>query len=156
MIETFCIMTMLFTIGYFIAKGAGRKISRLTAPNSGCSVTMADDLSHYVICYLGPNHHVEYEWVEFLQDDLYWNRVESLELDKGMFEASITREDYNHVQYKKDTVRAATLKDLSERIEKRFEEWNKERQIEQAERIRKTRISESDFLKNRKSNFTIG
>ena len=37
MIELFCILSMLFVIGFFVfeaTKGVGRKISRLTTPNS--------------------------------------------------------------------------------------------------------------------------
>lgn len=114
-------------IGFLVAglaNDTGKEISSLVAPNSGCSVTLSDDLSHYVICYLGPNHKVEYEWVNNLKDDIYRNKVESLKRDRGMFEARIIREDYKHVQYKEETVRAATLKNLSERIEKTFKEWN--------------------------------
>lgn len=136
MFETLSIVCLIFVIGYFVnesAKGVGRKISSLAAPDSGCKVHLTDDGKYYDLWYMGPNHHVETAWVEFLNDGIYWNKVESLKRDRGMFEARIIREDYNHVQYKEDTVRAATLKNLSERIEKIFKEWNFEQRLQTEE-----------------------
>ena len=104
MIEVFCIVSMVFMIGFIFAeagKGVGKKISTLTAPDSGCSVTQTDDLEHYDLAYFGPNNRIEFASVGYLYNDGYWNTVESLKRDRGMFEASIIREDYKHVQYKK-------------------------------------------------------
>ena len=159
MIEIFGIVSTLFIIGFFVneaIKGIGRKISTYTAPNSGCSVIQTDDMKYYDLAYFGPNNHIEFASVDYLYDDSHWNRVVSLKHDRGMFEASIIREDYRHVQYKTETVRAATLKNLSERIEKTFKDWNHEHHLETQERIRNQRLSESEFLRNVKSNFTIG
>lgn len=136
MIEVFCIVSMVFMIGFIFAeagKGVGKKISTLTAPDSGCSVNQTDDLKHYDLAYFGPNNRIEFASVGYLYNDGYWNTVESLKRDRGMFEASIIREDYKHVQYKKETIRAATLKNLSERIEKVFKEWNNEHHLEKME-----------------------
>lgn len=158
MIEIFGIVSTLFIIGFFVneaAKGVGKKISALTAPNSGCSMTRTDDLKHYDLAYFGPNNHIEFASVGYLYDDGYWNTVESLKRDRGMFEAKIIREDYKHVQYKEGTVRAATLKNLSERIEKIFKEWNYEHHLETVEKTKNQRLSESEFLRNVKTNFTI-
>lgn len=159
MIEVFCIVSMIFMIGYIFAgaaKGVVQKISTLTAPNSGCSLTRTDDLKHYDLAYFGPNNHIEYASVGYLYDDSYWNTVESLKRDEGMFEASIIREDYKHVQYKTEKVRAATLKNLSERIEKTFKVWNYEHHLETVEKTRNLRLGESEFLRDVKTDFTIG
>ena len=138
------------------AKGVGRKISTLTAPHSGCSVNLTDDVEYYELAYFGPNNHTEFASIGCLYDDGYWNRVESLKRERGMFESLIIKEDYKHVQYKTETVRAATLKNLSERIEKIFKEWNYEHHLEKVEKTRDQRLSESEFLRNVKTNFTIG
>ena len=159
MTEIFGIVSILFIIGFFVneaAKGVGRKISTMTAPNSGCSVTRSDDLKFYELAYLGPKNHIEFVCVGKLYDNGYWNTVESLERDGNMFEASIIREDYKHVQYKKETVRAATLKELSDCIEDTFKEWNHEHHLETVEKNRNLRLNESEILRNAKTNFTIG
>lgn len=159
MIEIFGIVSTLFIMGFFVneaIKGIGRKISTYTAPNSSCSVKQTDDLKYYDLAYFGSNNHIELARVSCLYDDNHWNRVVSLKRDRGMFEASIIREDYRNVQYKNETVRAATLKDLSERIEKTFKDWNYEHHLETVEMIRNQRLSESEFLRNAKTKFTIG
>jgi hypothetical protein len=158
MIEMFGIVSTIFIIVFFVneaAKGFGRKISAMTAPNSGCSVTRSDDLKYYTLAYLGPKNHIEFASVGYLYDDGYWNEVESLDYERGLFVASIIREDYRHVRFKKEKIEAITLKKLSECIEKKFQEWNYEHHLETVEKSRNLRLSESMFLRNTKTNFAI-
>lgn len=132
MLETLSIICMIFVIGYFVtesAKGVGRKISRLAAPHSGCKAFMSDDSSHYVISYMGPNSHIEHEWIEHIYENGYWNIVSKLEYDGKTFKAQIKRKDYKDNIFKTDVAESHSLKKLKEVIEKKFKEWNFEEQL---------------------------
>ena len=132
MLETFSIICMIFVFGYFIAesaKGAGRKISSLAAPHSGCKAFMSDDSSHYVISYMGPNSQIEHEWIEHIYENGYWNIVSKLEYDGKTFTAQTERKDYKDNIFKIFVVQSSSLKELKEVIEKKFKEWNFEEQL---------------------------
>lgn len=125
MIELFCILSMLFIIGFFVskaAKGAGRKISRLTAPNSRCSVTRTDDGEYYDLNYLGPNNHIE---MAKLRMGSTRNHIASLDYDNKVFKFVIKRREFvpDRVLEEK-TFEARTVKELAEDIEKQFKEWD--------------------------------
>lgn len=125
MIETFCILAMLFMIGYFItgaAKAAGNKLSWLSAPNSGCSVTHPDEGRYYDLNYFGPKNHIEMAriWMGSAR-----NHVLSLNYDNQVFKSDIIRKEYapDRIIAKK-TFEAKTVKELADGIEKQFKEWD--------------------------------
>lgn len=125
MIELFCILSMLFVIGFFVfeaTKGVGRKISRLTAPNSGCRVTRTDDGEYYDLNYLGPNNHIE---MARLRMGSTRNHIASFDYDDMVFKSVICRREFvpDRVLEEK-TFEARTVKELADDIEEQFREWD--------------------------------
>lgn len=125
MIELFCLISVLFIIGFFVfeaAKGARGKISRLTAPNSGCSVTRTDDGEYYDLSYLGSNNHIE---MARLRMGSTRNHIASLDYDGMVFKSVICRREFvpDHVLEEK-TFEARTVKELADDIEEQFKEWD--------------------------------
>lgn len=118
---------MLVVIGYFViesARGVGRKVSRLTAPDGGCGVRLTDDGKYYDLWYFGANHHIETAWVPNCSAR---NKVMSLSYDKKEFEALIMCKDYGSGPVLRvEKVRAHTVKKLAETIEGKFKQWDKE------------------------------
>lgn len=125
MIEMFCIMSMVFMIGYIFAeagKGAGKKISRLTAPYSGCSVTQPDGVEYYDLNYLGPNNHIE---MARLRMGSARNYVVSLTYEKKVFKATVQRREFapDRVLEEK-TFEARTVRKLADAVEEQFRLWD--------------------------------
>ena len=127
MIEIFCFLCMLAVIGYLIVaagRSAGGKVSALTAPHSGCSVTLSADAHFYELWYMGPGNRIESAWVPRCN---VRNTVESLTYEHGVFEVQLiccSRRD-GHVR-RQEKVRAATLKQLETVIVSRLKEWDAE------------------------------
>lgn len=129
----FGLICALIIIGWWMVQGGksvGRKLSEVTAGPSGCAAYMSDDASCYIISYIGPNNHIEHEWVDFIHDNGFLNTVDSLQYEEKMFKAQIGRKDYNDEVSKKDVVEAPSLKELKGVIEKNFQEWNAEYRAE--------------------------
>jgi len=116
---------MLFMIGYVVAegmKGAGRKISSLTARHSGCSAYMEDDGEHYTLSYIGPKDHIESAWINCGSAR---NEVVSLEYDSRVFKAVARcwRDSLDRIIEEK-TFEASTVRQLAKDIEQQFKEWD--------------------------------
>lgn len=125
MLETISIICMIVVVGFIAvgsAKSAGKEISRMTAPHSGCSVHLTDDGKYYDLWYMGPNHHIETAWVPYCS---VRNKVMSLSYDNKEFEALIRCKDYgNGPVLREEKVKARTLEKLAEIIEEKFKIWD--------------------------------
>ena len=128
MIEVFCIVSMIFMIGYIFAgaaKGVGKKISSLTAPCSGCKAYLEDDGKHYTLSYIGhigSKLHIESAWVRCGSAR---NHVVSLEYSDKVFRAVVMHKEFvpDRVIEEKD-FEARTIKKLADNIEGQFREWD--------------------------------
>lgn len=127
MIEVFCIVSVLVIIGFFIseaAKGAGRKISRLAAPFSGCSVTQTDDGKFFDLNYLGPNNHIE---MARLRMGSARNHVVSLTYENKIFKSVVNHREFVPERVLEEKMfEAKTVKKLADDIEEQFKKWDTE------------------------------
>lgn len=121
----FGLFALAIIVAWWIAqgtKGVGKKVSRLTAGHSGCSVRLSDDADHFVLCYLGPNNHVEYEWIKC---GTVKNNISLLEYENNEFKAVVRRmEIVPERTLKEEVFKARSLKMLVEPIEGRFKDWD--------------------------------
>ena len=126
MLETgFGLFCVVVIIGWFIAegcKGAGRKISNLAAPHSGCAAFLDDDCKHYTLSYIGPKDHIESAWVSY---GSAYNKVVSLEYDGKAFKAvAVRREVVSDKLIEKKIFEGTTVKQVAGDIEQQFKEWD--------------------------------
>lgn len=126
-LETFCILCLIFTVGYFIiapAKSAWDKLPS-NPNNEACEVSLNGDTLNYELWFRGKTCK-ESQWASVKCS--FENHVNSLEKKDGYFVAEIQREKYPLIGplLRKDIIKATNLNDLAKDIEKTFESWDKE------------------------------
>ena len=126
-LETFCILCLIFTVGYFIITPAKDAWDKLPSKpdREECEVILNEDTLNYDLWFRGKTCK-ESQWASVKRS--FENRVKSLNKKDGCFVAEIQREEYPLVGpiLRKDTIKATNLKDLAKDIEKTFESWDKE------------------------------
>jgi len=126
-LETFCILCLIFTVGYFIitpARGAWDKLP--STPNmEGYVVKLGNDGLSYDLCKRTKSGRIiRCANVKFG----FRNEVLSLDREDGNFVAQIRRMGFPGMGYelRRCSVRAGELKELATKIEKIFQNWERE------------------------------
>lgn len=124
-LETFCILCLVFTVGYFIITPAKEAWNKLpSAPyREECEVRLNKDTLNYDLWFRGKTYK---DNQRASVKSSFENHVASLRKVNGCFVADIRREKVPLVGplLKKETVTASNLQELAAKIEKIFDAWD--------------------------------